>query len=121
MPIRLERIKNKIVDTLAEPERINEKSKFWMMSKLERKQFLIDATESLGIDIDGETLDRIMSRNRDIRALNKELLGAAKFGLNLTKEEQEGKRRLVMKSLSKELLVMRRKVSSEKRLLKYWQ
>ena len=91
MPIRLERIKNKIVDTLAEPERINEKSKFWMMSKLERKQFLIDATESLGIDIDGETLDRIMSRNRDIRALNKELLGAAKFGLNLTKEEQEGK------------------------------
>lgn len=113
MPIRLERIKNKIVDTLAEPERINEKSKFWMMSKLERKQFLIDATESLGIDIDGETLDRIMSRNRDIRALNKELLGAAKFGLNLTKEEQEGK-----KEVSYEELIKRASSNEKKGVLR---
>ena len=113
MPIRLERIKSKIVDTLAEPERINEKSKFWMMSKLERKQFLIDATESLGIDIDGETLDRIMSRNRDIRALNKELLGAAKFGLNLTKEEQEGK-----KEVSYEELIKRASSNEKKGVLR---
>lgn len=113
MPIRLERIKNKIVDTLAEPERITEKSKFWMMSKLERKQFLIDATESLGIDIDGETLDRIMSRNRDIRALNKELLGAAKFGLNLTKEEQEGK-----KEVSYEELIKRASSNEKKGVLR---
>lgn len=113
IPIRLERIKNKIVDTLAEPERINEKSKFWMMSKLERKQFLIDATESLGIDIDGETLDRIMSRNRDIRALNKELLGAAKFGLNLTKEEQEGK-----KEVSYEELIKRASSNEKKGVLR---
>lgn len=113
MPIRLERIKNKIVDTLAEPERINEKSKFWMMSKLERKQFLIDATESLGIDIDGETLDRIMSRNRDIRALNKELSGAAKFGLNLTKEEQEGK-----KEVSYEELIKRASSNEKKGVLR---
>lgn len=113
MPIRLERIKNKIVDTLAEPERINEKSKFWMMSKLEMKQFLIDATESLGIDIDGETLDRIMSRNRDIRALNKELLGAAKFGLNLTKEEQEGK-----KEVSYEELIKRASSNEKKGVLR---
>ena len=113
MPIRLERIKNKIVDILAEPERINEKSKFWMMSKLERKQFLIDATESLGIDIDGETLDRIMSRNRDIRALNKELLGAAKFGLNLTKEEQEGK-----KEISYEELIKRASSNEKKGVLR---
>lgn len=113
MPIRLERIKNKIVDTLAEPERITEKSKFWMMSKLERKQFLIDATESLGIDIDGETLDRIMSRNRDIRALNKELLGAAKFGLNLTKEEQEGK-----KEISYEELIKRASSNEKKGVLR---
>lgn len=113
MPIRLERIKSKIVDTLAEPERINEKSKFWMMSKLERKQFLIDATESLGIDIDGETLDRIMSRNRDTRALNKELLGAAKFGLNLTKEEQEGK-----KEISYEELIKRASSNEKKGVLR---
>ena len=113
MPIRLERIKSKIVDILAEPERINEKSKFWMMSKLERKQFLIDATESLGIDIDGETLDRIMSRNRDIRALNKELLGAAKFGLNLTKEEQEGK-----KEVSYEELIKRASSNEKKGVLR---
>ena len=113
MPIRLERIKSKIVDTLAEPERINEKSKFWMMSKLERKQFLIDATESLGIDIDGETLDRIMSRNRDIRALNKELLDAAKFGLNLTKEEQEGK-----KEVSYEELIKRASSNEKKGVLR---
>ena len=65
MPVRVERIRNKIIDTLTQPERITEKSKFWQMSKVERKQFLIDATESLGIDIDGETLDRIMSKNKD--------------------------------------------------------
>lgn len=113
IPIRLERIKNKIVDTLAEPERINEKSKFWMMSKLEMKQFLIDATESLGIYIDGDTLDRIMSRNRDIRALNKELLDAAKFGLNLTKEEQEGK-----KEVSYEELIKRASSNEKKGVLR---
>ena len=101
MPIRLERIKSRIVDVLAEPERINGKSKFWMMSESERKRFLIDAVGSLGIDMDGETLDRIMSRNRDIRALNKELLGAARFGLNLTKEEQEGKKEISYEELIK--------------------
>lgn len=109
MPVRVERIRNKIIDTLAQPEKITEKSKFWQMSKVERKQFLIDATESLGIDIDGETLDRIMSKNRDVRALNKELLDAAKFGLTLTKEEQEGR-----KDVSYEELI-KRSSSNEKR------
>lgn len=109
MPVRVERIRNKIIDTLTQPERITEKSKFWQMSKVERKQFLIDATESLGIDTDGETLDRIMSKNRDIRALNKELLDAAKFGLTLTKEEQEGR-----KDVSYEELI-RRASSNEKK------
>jgi hypothetical protein len=113
MPVRVERIRNKIIDTLAQPERITEKPKFWQMSKVERKQFLIDATESLGIDIDGETLDRIMSGNRDIRALNKELLGAAKFGLNLTKEEQEGK-----KEISYEELIKRASSNEKKGVLR---
>lgn len=113
MPVRVERIRNKIIDTLAQPERITEKSKFWQMSKVERKQFLIDATESLGIDIDGETLDRIMSKNRDVRALNKELLDAAKFGLTLTKEEQEGR-----KDVSYEELIKRSSSNEKKGILR---
>lgn len=113
MPVRVERIRNKIIDTLTQPERITEKSKFWQMSKVERKQFLIDATESLGIDIDGETLDRIMSKNRDIRALNKELLDAAKFGLTLTKEEQEGR-----KDVSYEELIKRASSNEKKGVLR---
>lgn len=113
IPVRLERIKNKIIDTLSQPERITEKSKFWQMSKVERKQFLIDATESLGIDIDGETLDRIMSKNKDVRALNKELLAAAKFGLTLTKEEQEGK-----KNISYEELIKRASSNEKKGVLR---
>lgn len=113
MPVRVERIRNKIIDTLTQPERITEKSKFWQMSKVERKQFLIDATESLGIDIDGETLDRIMSKNKDIRALNKELLDAAKFGLTLTKEEQEGR-----KDVSYEELIKRASSNEKKGVLR---
>lgn len=113
IPIRLERIKNKIIDTLSQPEKITEKSKFWQMSKVERKQFLIDATESLGIDIDGETLDRILSKNRDVRALNKELLNAANFGLTLTKEEQEGK-----KNISYEELIKRASSNEKKGVLR---
>lgn len=113
MPVRVERIRNKIIDTLTQPERITGKSKFWQMSKVERKQFLIDATESLGIDIDGETLDRIMSKNRDIRALNKELLDAAKFGLTLTKEEQEGR-----KDVSYEELIKRASSNEKKGVLR---
>lgn len=113
MPVRVERIRNKIIDTLTQPERITEKSKFWQMSKVERKQFLIDATESLGIDIDGETLDRIMSKNRDVRALNKELLDAAKFGLTLTKEEQEGR-----KDVSYEELIKRASSNEKKGVLR---
>lgn len=113
MPVRVERIRNKIIDTLTQPERITEKSKFWQMSKVERKQFLIDATESLGIDIDGETLDRIMSKNKDVRALNKELLDAAKFGLTLTKEEQEGR-----KDVSYEELIKRASSNEKKGVLR---
>lgn len=102
MPIRVERIKSKIIDTLAEnPNNITEKSKFWKMSKLERKQFLIDATEALGIDIDGDTLDRIMNRNSDLRQLLKNLEDTAKFGLNLTKEEQEGTKQVSYEELIK--------------------
>lgn len=113
MPVRVERIRNKIIDTLKQPERITEKSKFWQMSKVERKQFLIDAIESLGIDIDGETLDRIMSKNKDVRALNKELLDAAKFGLTLTKEEQEGR-----KDVSYEELIKRASSNEKKGVLR---
>lgn len=102
MPIRVERIKSKIIDTLAEnPNNITEKSKFWKMSKLERKQFLIDATEALGIDIDGDTLDRVMNRNSDLRQLLKNLEDTAKFGLNLTKEEQEGTKQVSYEELIK--------------------
>lgn len=113
IPVRVERIRNKIIDTLTQPERITEKSKFWQMSKVERKQFLIDATESLGIDIDDETLDRIMSKNKDVRALNKELLDAAKFGLTLTKEEQEGR-----KDVSYEELIKRASSNEKKGVLR---
>lgn len=114
MPIRVERIKSKIIDTLAEnPNNITEKPKFWKMSKVERKQFLIDATEALGIDIDGDTLDRIMSRNSDLRQLLKNLQDTAKFGLNLTKEEQEG-----TKQVSYEELIKRASSTEKKGVLR---
>lgn len=114
MPIRVERIKSKIIDTLAEnPNNITEKSKFWRMSKVERKQFLIDATEALGIDIDGDTLDRIMSKNSDLRQLLKNLQDTAKFGLNLTKEEQEG-----TKQVSYEELIKRASSTEKKGVLR---
>lgn len=114
MPIRVERIKSKIIDTLAEnPNNITEKPKFWKMSKVERKQFLIDATEALGIDIDGDTLDRIMSRNSDLKQLLKNLQDTAKFGLNLTKEEQEG-----TKQVSYEELIKRASSTEKKGVLR---
>lgn len=114
MPIRVERIKSKIIDTLAEnPNNITEKPKFWKMSKIERKQFLIDATEALGIDIDGDTLDRIMSKNSDLKQLLKNLQDTAKFGLNLTKEEQEG-----TKQVSYEELIKRASSTEKKGVLR---
>lgn len=114
MPIRVERIKNKIIDVLSkDPNNITSKPKFWTMSRVDRKAFLIDATEALGLDIDGETLDRIMSKNKDVSALNKELLDAANFGLTLTKEEQEGK-----KDISYEELIKRPSSSAKKGALR---
>lgn len=95
IPDKLERVKNKIVDTLTSPkDNITEKSKFWKMSRPERKLFLIDVTESLGINLDGESIDRLISKNRDINKFNRELLDLANFGLKLTSEESEGKKKV---------------------------
>lgn len=113
LPIRVERTKNRIIDILEEPKNIAEQSKFWNMKRVDRKQFLMDSIESLGIDLDGDTLDRIMSKNKEVRALTKELLDAAKFGLNLTKEEQEGK-----KVISYEDLIKRASTNEKKGVLR---
>lgn len=102
LPARLDRIKTRIIDTLAQdPNNITSKPKFWTMSRVERKEFLIDATESLNMDIDGETLDKLLARPSELRKFNKVLLEAAQFGLNLTNEEQAGNKTVSYEELIK--------------------
>lgn len=135
MPVRVERIRNRIIDNLAIPEAeqskydkalaeynasplgkrkpAQPKTKFDNLSRVEKKNFLIDATESLGIDMDGDTIDRLLSKQRDLKALTKELLDAAKFGLTLTKEEQEGR-----KDVSYEELIKRASSNEKKGVLR---
>lgn len=102
LPARLDRIKSKIIDTLAQdPSNITSKPKFWTMSRIKKKEFLIDATESLNMDIDGETLDKLLARPSELRKFNKVLLEAAQFGLNLTNEEQSGDKTVSYEELIK--------------------
>lgn len=131
MPVRVERIRNYILDNLSISEEAQKeydrkvaiynaspiatakptrpKSKFDNLSRVEKKQFLIEATEALNIDIDGETLDRIMSKAADMRKLTENLLQTAQFGLNLSNEEKSG-----AKSISYEELI-KRATSNEKK------
>ena len=57
----------------------------------EQKRVIINLTEALGINVDGTTLDKIMSSGRDLHTLTNNLQELVKYGFNsvLTKEEQE--------------------------------
>lgn len=135
MPVRVERIRNYILDNLSISEQDQKeydrkvaiynaspiatakpakpKSKFDNLSRVEKKQFLIEATEALNIDIDGETLDRIMSKAADMRKLTENLLQTAQFGLNLSNEEKSG-----AKSISYEELIKRASSTEKKGVLR---
>lgn len=135
MPVRVERIRNYILDNLSISEQDQKeydrrvaiynaspiatakpakpKSKFDNLSRVEKKQFLIEATEALNIDIDGETLDRIMSKAADMRKLTDNLLQTAQFGLNLSNEEKSG-----AKSISYEELIKRASSTEKKGVLR---
>lgn len=100
MPVRLERIRNRIINTLQQDGPFG-KAEFWSMSRVSKKEFLIDATESLNMNIDGDTIDRLLARPKDLRGFTKSLYEAAQFGLNLTNEEQEGKKTISYEELIK--------------------
>ena len=60
------------------------KSKFYLDGKdsVERRLFLSRTLEALGIDMDADTLDRVMSNSRELRKLTDLLVELAKFGIS---------------------------------------
>lgn len=100
MPARVERIRSKIIENLHQSGPLDT-PKFWKLSRVERKAFLIDATESLNMDVNGETLDKILARPKDLRKFVKNLYETAEYGLTLTKEEQSGHKNISYEDLVK--------------------
>lgn len=114
IPEKLKTLRQDIVNTLSKDNsNITAKSKFWSMNRADRKSFIQSSLIALGVDVDSETLDKILRKNSDINALNRLLLEAAEFGLTLTKEEQEGK-----KSISYEQLLKRASTTAKKGALR---
>lgn len=60
------------------PKFYNNKETSWQ----EKKRVLIKITEALGIDIDGDTLDRIMSNGRDLHKFTDAIKELVEFGTN---------------------------------------
>lgn len=100
MPVRLERVRSKIIENLHQEGPLAT-PKFWKLSRIDKKEFLIDVTESLNMDVNGETIDRILARPKDLRKFLKNLYDTATFGLNLTKEEQSGNKTISYEDLIK--------------------
>lgn len=69
------------------PKFYNNKETSWQ----EKKRVLIKITEALGIDIDGETLDKIMSSGRDLHKFTDAISELVEFGTDkiLNKKELE--------------------------------
>lgn len=63
--------------------------KFWKASPVERKAFLREAFNALGIPVDGNTFSRVVSDNRDLRKVTKSLQDLVNYGVRkvLTKEQ----------------------------------
>lgn len=100
MPTRVERIKSRIIENLKQEGPLAT-PKFWKLSRIDKKEFLIDATESLNMDVSGETLDKILARPKDLRKFLKNLYETAEFGLNLSKEEKAGAKTISYEDLVK--------------------
>lgn len=123
MPVKVERLKNSIIETLQISEKEQEdynkrleehmkspltaskprtpKSAFDNMSKLDKKLFLIKVTESLNIDVDGDTIDRLLAKKYNLKNLTDQILQIAQFGLNLTNEEKSGEATISYEDLIK--------------------
>ena len=123
MPVKVERLKNSIIETLQISEKEQEdynkrleeymkspltiskprtpKSAFDTMSKIDKKLFLIKVTESLNIDVDGDTIDRLLAKKYNLKNLTDQILQIAQFGLNLTNEEKSGKATISYEDLIK--------------------
>ena len=74
-------------DITIAPKFYNNKETSWQ----EKKRVLIKITEALGIDIDGNTLDKIMSNGRDLHKFTDAIKDIVEYGTNkiLTKKELE--------------------------------
>ena len=74
-------------DITIAPKFYNNKETSWQ----EKKRVLIKITEALGIDIDGGTLDKIMSNGRDLHKFTDAIKDIVEYGTNkiLTKKELE--------------------------------
>lgn len=62
-------------------------------SSFERREFLRTSLEALGVDIDADTLDQIMSKSKDLRKLTNALQDLAEFGVSESqlKQAESGK------------------------------
>ena len=67
------------------PKFYNNKETSWQ----EKKSVLIKITEALGIDIDGETLDRIMSNGRDLHKFTDAISELVEFGTDKILNKKE--------------------------------
>ena len=74
-------------DVTIAPKFYNNKETSWQ----EKKRVLIKITKALGIDIDGNTLDRIMHNGRDLHKFTDAIKDIVEYGTNkiLTKKELE--------------------------------
>lgn len=63
--------------------------KFWKASPVERKAFLRETFNALGIPVDGNTFSRVVSDNKDLRKVTKALQDLVNYGVRkiLTKEQ----------------------------------
>lgn len=87
-------------------------SKFYTRggSSIERREFLRDSLEALGVEIDMDTLDQIMNNSRDLRKLTNALQELVQFGIS----EDQLKRLANGETISYKSMVRQKKQNSKK-------
>lgn len=77
--------------------------KFWQrgVTQIERQMFIATALEALGIEIDGETVNKIMHDRNSSKIILKGLTNIAKFGLKLSNDEESGNQEVSYLNLMK--------------------
>lgn len=68
-------------------------------SSFERRKFLRTSLEALGVDVDADTLDQIMSKSKDLRKLTNALKDLAEFGVSESQLKQAESGKMPYKSL----------------------